>query len=159
MCSSDLNVCDPINQSNCDVLWIIDASHSARARNEAKAAFSECRGSHGRHVIFTDQTEAIEAATWQLRSGETGSSSLLLAVREALSGSSLNPAANSAVATLWQDQTLSFDDLAQWTVERAHQLAVSAGKRQNVLFSPTAPNSALQPLILGTRKDSKENRP
>ena len=153
------NVCDPINQSNCDVLWIIDASHSARARNEAKAAFSECRGSHGRHVIFTDQTEAVEAATWQLRSGETGSSSLLLAVREALSGSSLNPAANSAVATLWQDQTLSFDDLAQWSVERAHQLAVSAGKRQNVLFSPTAPNSALQPLILGTRKDSKENRP
>lgn len=147
------NLCDPINQSDCDVLWIVDASHSHRARNEAKAAFSECRGPHGRHVIFTDQTEAVESALWQVRSGETGNSSLLTAVREALLGRSQFADADKAVAALWQDQNLSFDDLAEWTVNRARRLADSVGKRQKVLYSPTAPDSAAHPLILGTRTE------
>ncbi|MFM7867057.1 MAG: hypothetical protein ACKPHU_22830, partial [Planctomycetaceae bacterium] len=92
------NLCDPVNQSDCDVLWIVDASHSQRARNEAKAAFSECRGPHGRHVIFTDQTEAVESALWQVRSGEPGNSSLLTAVREAMLGRSQSADADKAVA-------------------------------------------------------------
>ncbi|MFN5906167.1 MAG: hypothetical protein ACK5A3_08950, partial [Planctomyces sp.] len=145
------NLCDPINQSDCDVLWIVDASHSQRARNEAKAAFSECRGPHGRHVIFTDQTEAIESAGWQVQPGERGNSSLMTAVREALLGHSQTPEADKAVAALWQDQQLSFDDLSQWTANRAQRLAESVGKRQKVVYSPTAPGSARHPLILGTR--------
>lgn len=145
------NLCDPINQSDCDVLWIVDASHSQRARNEAKAAFSECRGPHGRHVIFTDQTEAIESAGWQVQPGERGNSSLMTAVREALLGHSQTPEADKAVAALWQDQQLSFDDLSQWTANRAQRLAESVGKRQKVVYSPTAPGSATHPLILGTR--------
>jgi WD40 repeat protein len=145
------NLCDPVNQSDCDVLWIVDASHSRRARNEAKAAFSECRGPHGRHVIFTDQTEAVESALWQVRSGEPGNSSLLTAVREALLGRSQSADADKAVAKLWQDQKLSFDDLAEWTADRAQRLADSVGKRQKVLYSPTAPASAVHPLILGSR--------
>lgn len=145
------NLCDPVNQSDCDVLWIVDASHSQRARNEAKAAFSECRGPHGRHVIFTDQTEAVESAGWQVEPGETGNSSLMTAVREALLGHSQTPEADKAVAALWQDHQLSFDDLSQWTAGRAQNLAASVGKRQKVVYSPTAPGSAIHPLILGTR--------
>ncbi|MFM7922799.1 MAG: hypothetical protein ACKPJJ_21480, partial [Planctomycetaceae bacterium] len=59
--------------------------------------------------------------------------------------------ADKAVATLWQDQNLSFDDLAEWTADRAQRLADSVGKRQKVLYSPTAPASAVHPLILGSR--------
>lgn len=126
------------------------------ARNEAKAAFSECRGPHGRHVIFTDQTEAIESAGWQVQPGERGNSSLMTAVREALQGHSQTPAADKAVAALWQDQNLSFDDLSQWTADRAQRLAESIGKRQKVVFSPTAPGSAMHPLILGTRRTTDQ---
>jgi nicotinamide riboside kinase len=102
-------------------------------------------------VIFTDQTEAVESAGWQVEPGETGNSSLMTAVREALLGHSQTPEADKAVAALWQDHQLSFDDLSQWTAGRAQNLAASVGKRQKVVYSPTAPGSAIHPLILGTR--------
>lgn len=145
------DLCRPINKLDCDVLWIIDAAHSARARNEAKAAFAECRSPHGRHVLFTDRSDPVEAATLQVHPNEPGNTALILAIREALVGSDLNRDVQNAVAQLWNDQNLSFDDLANYSATRAAEAAKTLGKSQKIIASPTAPNSHLHPLILGSR--------
>jgi hypothetical protein len=144
------DLCRPVNSLDCDVLWIIDASHSARARNEARSAFAECRSPHGRHVLFADRSDAIEAATLQVRRSDPGNTALLLAVREALVGSDVNSDVQSAVAALWNDRSLTFEDLSAYTAERAVQAAKSLGKTQKVIASPAAPASHLRPLILGS---------
>jgi hypothetical protein len=144
------DLCRPVNSLDCDVLWIIDAAHSARARNEARSAFAECRSPHGRHVLFADRSDAIEAATLQVRRSDPGNTALLLAVREALVGSDVNSEVQSAVAALWNDRSLTFEDLSAYTAERAVQAAKSLGKTQKIIASPAAPASHLRPLILGS---------
>ena len=145
------DLCRPINKLDCDVLWIIDAAHSARARNEAKSAFAECRSPHGRNVLFADRSDPVEAATLQVHPNEPGNTALILAIREALVGSDLNSDVQNAVAALWNDQTLTFDDLANYSATRAAAAAKTLGKSQKVIATPTAPNSHLHPLILGNR--------
>lgn len=144
------DLCRPVNSLDCDVLWIIDAAHSARARNEARSAFAECRSPHGRHVLFADRSDAVEAATLQVHRTDSGNTALMLAVREALVGSDVNGEVQSAVAALWNDRTLTFEDLSAYTSGRATQAAKSLGKNQKVIASPTAPTSHLRPLILGS---------
>ncbi|MFM7057138.1 MAG: hypothetical protein ACKO2P_09480 [Planctomycetota bacterium] len=144
------DLCRPINRLDCDVLWIIDAAHSARARNEARSAFAECRSPHGRHVLFADRSDAVEAPTLQVHRSDPGNTALMLAVREALVGSDVSGDVQSAVAALWNDRSLTFEDLSEYTATRATQAAKSLGKTQKVIASPTAPTSHLRPLILGS---------
>ncbi len=143
------DLCRPVNNLDCDVLWIIDAAHSARARNEARSAFAECRSPHGRHVLFADRSDAVEAATLQVHRSDPGNTALLLAIREALVGSDVSGEVQAAVAALWNDRTLTFEDLSGYAASRATQAAKSLGKSQKVIASPTAPGSHLRPLILG----------
>jgi hypothetical protein len=144
------DLCRPVNNLDCDVLWIIDAAHSARARNEARSAFAECRSPHGRHVLFADRSDAVEAATLQVHRSDPGNTALMLAVREALVGSDVSTEVQSSVAALWSDRTLTFEDLSGYASGRATQAAKSLGKTQKIVASPTAPTSHLRPLILGS---------
>jgi WD40 repeat protein len=143
------DLCRPVNSLDCDVLWIIDAAHSARARNEARSAFAECRSPHGRHVLFADRSDAVEAATLQVHRSDPGNTAMMLAIREALVGSDVSGEVQTAVAALWNDRRLTFEDLAGYAAGRATQAAKSLGKSQKVIASPTAPGSHLRPLILG----------
>jgi hypothetical protein len=143
------DLCRPVNSLECDVLWIIDAAHSARARNEARSAFAECRSPHGRHVLFADRSDAVEAATLQVHRSDPGNTAMMLAIREALVGSDVSGEVQTAVAALWNDRRLTFEDLAIYAAGRATQAAKSLGKSQKVIASPTAPGSHLRPLILG----------
>lgn len=145
------DLCRPINKLDCDVLWIIDATHSARARNEAKSAFAECRSPHGRNVLFADRSDPVEAATLKVRTNEPGNTALILAIREALVGSDLDSDVQTAVATLWNDQVLTFEDLANYSATRAAAAAKALGKSQKIIATPTPPNSHLHTLILGHR--------
>ncbi|MFM7039032.1 MAG: WD40 repeat domain-containing protein [Planctomycetaceae bacterium] len=143
------DLCRPVNNLECDVLWIIDAAHSARARNEARSAFAECRSPHGRHVLFADRSDAVEAASLQVHRADRGNTAMMLAVREALVGSDVSGEVQAAVAALWNDRTLTFEDLSSYASDRATQAAKSLGKSQKVIASPSAPASHLRPLILG----------
>jgi WD40 repeat protein len=143
------DICDPVNGIECDVLWIVDACHSAQARNEAKSAFSECRGLHGRHVIFADQTEPVEASSYQVRKSDPGNTALLAAIRETLIGSEVNLDVTTAVTDLWRDNSLTFEELTDYSQPRIRQLAKSLGKNQRIVFTPKAPSGHLRPLILG----------
>ncbi len=143
------DLCDEVNNLNCDVLWIVDACHSGQAFDDAKKAFAECRGTGGRHVIMAAQAGGVttEAISYQVKRSDLGGTALTMAIRESLSGSEVAPEVNDAVSLLWKDGRLSIDEISQYALGRTRYVS---NKGQTIVFTPKVPESSLKPIIIGT---------